>query len=187
MAAPTVSFRAGEPEPGKIRLPRSSQRLQKPYVYCQLVTGVKRAAGSFWFEGPLCGPGDALPDTAAPPLIVLECAGPQSRGSGHRRPEILWILWRWTLGAHVGAHLGACWCECGRALAIGSEWTLSLGPLAEDLLRERIGPYDPRKRGREAADQAAALVEAHLQREPSDVRREAWLTLYGQIPGRIVQ
>lgn len=175
MAAPTLPSGTPAQKLGKVRLPRTTSRLSAGHTFCRVVTTVRRAGGHIWIDGPIHPPGAEV--AANDCNIVIECAGPVTRSRGHSRPEFLWILWHWHRDG---------WRECSRALAIGAEWVLSLGPMAEDLLRQPIGLYDVRSRSAQLATEAIAALDERIAREPNDVRRQMWLTLYDQLPARIV-
>jgi hypothetical protein len=139
---------------------------------------VRHANGHLWLDGPLYPPGAVIQLSDKTGNLVLECAGPESAGRGHNRSEVLWILWRWERGD---------WRECGRALAIGREWIHILGPLAEHLLTEPVALHEVKARCASLAEEIAEMVQNRVRREPIELQKQVWQSLYDQIPGRIVE
>lgn len=198
MASRSVPANSGELSqnlPAPIRLPRSSSRLARSRAFCQLVTGVRHSNGHLWLDGPLYPPGAVIQLSDKTGNLVLECAGPESAGRGHNRPEVLWILWRWaTISLNPAKWSGACgavsggeWRECGRALAIGREWIHILGPLAEHWLTEPVALHEVKARCASLAEEIAEMVQNRVRREPIELQKQVWESLYDQIPGRIVE
>jgi hypothetical protein len=177
MAAATVTPRGAFANPEKLRLPRSSSRLNAPRVFCRLVTGFRKQNDHVWIDGPVFAPGSEVSFDQLGCGLLLECAGPIGAGRGHRRPEVLWILWRWN----------GDWRELGRVEAIGSEWIHVLGPIVERELAPNRGQlFEISRRGADLADQSLAEIEQKLVGEPEPLRKEVWRNLYDQLPGRIV-
>lgn len=131
------------------------------------------------FEGRILAPG-ALMDAASLPLptVVLECAGAIGDGRGHRRRELLWILWDydWTRGA---------WVELGRAAAFDWSWKLSLREAVLAALYRPSSLVDVIERGATLAGEVIETLDRKIARELAAVQANALHSVYDQVAGRI--
>ncbi len=107
--------------------------------------------------------------------IVLECAGPQGKGS-HR--EILWILWRYDWSAEQ-------WVEIARAQSIDASWTVVLREPALAALNPRPELFDIGKRAGQFAERIAGDIDRALELESEPVRACALSLVYDRVAGRI--
>jgi len=138
----------------QIRIPRSATR-RNAITYAKLLYWVNEPAlTGYDFEGMLLRPGQALEESALWPgedwprmPVLLECAGNEMPGWGHRRTPVTYILWRYE---------GGEWRELARTSAIGIEWCLILGPVAR---RAVVGEI-PARSARECAEIADQIYRA---------------------------
>jgi hypothetical protein len=94
------------------------------------------------FEGKLLKPGalideaDLRPTPEYPEIpLLLEYAGTDHTGHGHRRSNDIYLLWRYD-------RAGACWVELIRATSQGADWIAHLKPIALAELRRGVPPPD---------------------------------------------
>jgi len=109
-----------------VRLPCSAPlRYVRDFrAYARVLTRVDPHADyASGFEGCLLRPASLVREAALPdPAVLLECAGPVRRGSGHRRAPSLYVLWRFDRRRGE-------WCELARTQAEAWEWAVDLrGP-----------------------------------------------------------
>jgi hypothetical protein len=162
-----------------IRLPCSSTRAQRPYAHLKLLTAVRPGCYSVAFEGEILAPGALIDVNRLPvPAVVLECAGPMGEGHGHRRREVLWILWLydWPEGE---------WVELARAAAVNWEWTLTLREPAIRALHPRPDLIDVLDRGRAVAGAIMDAINRRVEDEIEPVRANALNAVYDQIASRL--
>lgn len=153
-----------------VRLPNSSVRRNRP-GHLKLLRRVRENASSgVDFEGITLQPGAAVPvSTLYPPdfpsvPIVLEHAQTHFSGRGHNRNPSTFLLWEYSA-------VQAKWIELCSCIAYGLEWTLVLGPMAREALRDTWKPKD-RPDLRAIARQLAAGIDDELSRlEPDEQRR----------------
>jgi len=104
------------------RIPRTATRRQAG-DWAKILSGAKRSAFGFGFEGEFVRPGKSiddgelyLPGTDHRFAILLECAGSE----GRRDSDYAYILWRYD----------GAWRELARAQSRDSSWTRDLAPIA---------------------------------------------------------
>lgn len=122
-----------------VRIPCSSRR-NNSNTYGKLLTRVDpQAINGFGFEGSIIRPGkevqwSALWPTPAHPKIpiLLECAGAQKAGWGHRKEPDVYILWRFD-------PVRKEWGELGRSSSLTGAWAYDLRAPAVRALEESLG------------------------------------------------
>jgi hypothetical protein len=94
------------------------------------------------FEGLLLKPGATFEEAALWPTseypampLLLEYAGTDRTGSGHRRSNDIYVLWRYDRGR-------GCWDELIRATSQGMDWIEQLKAVALQELGRTIAPFD---------------------------------------------
>jgi hypothetical protein len=156
----------------KIRIPRSATR-RNTITYAKLLRWVNEPAlTGFDFEGELLRPGEMLDEAALWPSedwprtpVLLECAGSDAPGWGHRRTPLTYILWRFEAGQ---------WRELARTSATSSEWCLILGPVARQAVVGEI-PSRPARECAEIADELYRAIEEVVLRQLTNADRAAVL------------
>lgn len=127
------------------------------------------------WEGKLYSPGSVI--DRVEPLIVLECAGPVGPARGHKRAEILWLLWQYRQES---------WHELARSLAINYEWTEDLRGPAIRALYPVPALVDIIRAGREIAEEIISVIDERLERKDADLRRSTLSAVYDRVAARIV-
>lgn len=142
----------------EIRIPNSASR-RGVIAYAKLLHWVEQPATTgFDFEGRLLKPGQKIQEAELWPSedwprtpVLLECAGSEKPGWGHRREPQIYILWRYERESGQ-------WREIARTAATNSEWCLILGPVARQAVVGAI-PARPRAECAELADQVCRAIE----------------------------
>jgi hypothetical protein len=142
-----------------------------------------RVWGGYRFDGDLLSPGAMIDQAALWPAptyprvpLLLECAGPEGGGRGHRRVPYLYILWRWDQSRGE-------WGELARVADAGRDWTADLGPIARRELRPRPVLVDPRA----TAARVMAVLEQELEPLDRQAQRVVLLAAYDQVAARVVE
>jgi hypothetical protein len=132
--------------------------------------------GGYSFEGQLLRPGSSHPIEEIPePGVLLECAGPVGSGWGHRRRDVLYILWRFD-------RRRCEWREIARALAVTRDWTLDLGPIAQrELSSPRPVLIDPAL----AAGRVMAALAGEIELVDRQAQRLILLAVYDRVAGSL--
>lgn len=126
------------------------------------------------FEGELLRPGDQV--DAAAGAVVLEMAGCDAPGRGHRRPEQLYILWQLE---------GETWRELARTRAVGGEWAEDLAAPARRALEARCEA--PGAGCQEAAAHVLEVLEEELDRLDQAGRRRVLDRVWEEFAARVVE
>jgi hypothetical protein len=134
--------------------------------------------GGWAFEGDLVRPGsvvelDGLPE----PAVVLECAGTDGAGQGHRRSGVVYVLWRLDRQAGEFRELARVVCE-------NRDWTVDLGPIA----RRELAPsqpvlVDPKR----VCERICGVLDEEMDRLHRDAQRILLLALYDRLAARVVE
>lgn len=169
----------------KIRLPRSA-KTRRDLTFAILIHRVlpQRAMGDA-FEGLRLRPGAHIdesrlwpePDYPKNPLLV-EYAGSDRAGTGHRRSAQTYILWRYDVAA-------GAWVELVRCAAVSTEWVETLKAVA---LRHLTGtePDNPTAVA-DATSRVLCLLEAELEPLESGERSRLIGLLWEQFSARILR
>jgi hypothetical protein len=95
------------------------------------------------FEGKLLKPGTLIDEAELWPTpeypetpLLLEYAGNDHTGRGHRRSNDIYLLWRFDRARR-------CWVELIRATCQGADWIEQLKPIAFAELGRALAPPDP--------------------------------------------
>ncbi len=164
-----------------VRIPRTSND-RKEATYAQLVRRVN-ARGGVPFDGRLMRTGSLIeeadlrpaPDWPATPLLI-EYAGNDHSGHGHRRSNDIHVLWKFT---------GGEWIELARVMSQGPEWWHHLGPI---VLREiRSAPANYVELAGKVTDQVLALLDRELNALEDEGRGRAMSFLYDEFTARMVR
>jgi hypothetical protein len=169
-----------------IRLPRSNSQSPGSLSYAVLIKKIcpQRTMGDA-FEGRRLRPGSIVPESqlcqfAKNPLI-LEYAGSDRSGSGHRRSSHIYILWRYQ------ADIREPWRELARTTAEGLEWITVLRPIAIQQLssrRTQRGGKDPVvEQAGAAISRVLSLLHSEMEILNVDERRCFLGFLYEQVLG----
>lgn len=159
-----------------IGLPRTATNRQA-VTYLKLIREVRRdpAWGGWEIRGDLLQPGGRIPLEEIPePGLLLECAGAEGAGWGHRRRPYVYLLWR--LDRQAGQ-----WRELARTATVNRDWTLDLGPIAKREL-EPPGPVliDPEG----AASRVMIALDRELEKLDLQAQRLVLLALYDRVAAR---
>jgi hypothetical protein len=163
---------------GFVRLPCSAplRYLRDWSAWARLLTRVDpRAAYAFGFEGCLLKPGALVAKRELPePAVLLECAGPVRRQSGHRRQPSLYVLWRYDRGAGQ-------WVDVARTLAEAWEWAQDLRGPALRALGQGKASARPLERGQleRALERLEEALDAELAALPA-AARGPFLAAFGE-------
>ena len=166
-----------------IRIPRTAES-RRARTYAQLVLRVTTLRGRPSFEGIFFRCGAAVEEAALRPTpeypeipLLIEYAGNDRTGRGHRRSNDIHILWRWNPARRE-------WDEIARMLSQGPEWLHDLAPV----VRRRVA--SPPRRFVELAGDATARVLATLDGElavlEDEGRERVMAFLYDQFTARFV-
>jgi hypothetical protein len=167
-----------------VRIPRSGRR--DAICYAKLLRRVEPDSRTgFDFFGTLLRPGSQIarselrpaPDYPERPLL-LECAGSDGSGWGHRRSPSVYILW-------VYDRASSAWVEMVRTTAPAWEWTERLGPLAQALLAD-TAPRMPPGRASEVAGHILHYTDFELDTLPAGERTAALAILHDELAWRSV-
>jgi hypothetical protein len=168
----------------EVRIPRSGHT-RGGIAYAKLLREVKvdRVWGGFRFDGELLRPGalvdeDELrpPDDTAAPILVLECAGGEGNGRGHRRRPTVYILWQYDPAAGEFR-------EIARVASHTHDWTLDLGPVA----RRALHPPAPVLVDPEGCCRRLfAQLDQEIEEMDRAARRSILLALYDRAASRLV-
>jgi len=157
-----------------VRLPRSSTR-RNAVTYCKLVSTVRPDPvwGGWQLDGAVlrsgaCVEADSIPAGA----LLLECAGDQLGGSGHKRAPCVYILWRLE---------GEAWREVARAASVGRDWTVDLGPIARRELEARPVLVDPEA----AADHVMLALDREMESLNAEARCLVARAVYDRFAARV--
>ena len=169
--------------PRTLRLPMTASR-RGAITYIKLLKTVNpdRSFGGYAFEGDLLQPGQAIdeqdlqpsPDYPETPLL-LECAGGDGSGSGHRRSQQIYILWRYEGGA-------GNWEEVARTASANRDWTYDLGPIARREIYAKPVLVDSEA----AAERVIEALQAELDPLERKAQRLVILALYDRVAARVV-
>jgi hypothetical protein len=155
-------------------------------TYAQLVSRVYPRRMAFnAFEGTLLKPGALIdeaelwptPDYPVIPLL-LEYAGNDSSGWGHRRSKDIYLLWRYDCARHE-------WIELVRCVSEATEWLDHLRPVALMQLARNAPPADPSS----AASISARIIGAldqELERLDGEDRHLVMSFVYQAFSARAV-
>jgi hypothetical protein len=135
------------------------------------------------FEGKLLRPGARIdeadlrpaPDYPAIP-ILLEYAGHDSSGRGHRRSNDIYVLWRYDAAAGTWSELVRCTCQ-------GADWIEQLKPIAVREIARSCEPVD----ARHAADvcgRVLGMLDQALERLDRDERHLVMAFVYQAFSAR---
>ncbi len=152
-------------------------------TWAQLIRRVKSRPGLLVFDGRWFRTGRAVeeselrpsPDYPAVP-VLLEYAGSDGSGRGHRRSRDVHILWRYDPGSHE-------WLELARALSTGAEWVGYLAPIVRDALRRP--PAEEAEEARRATERVMAVLDDELDALAGEHRSHALAFLYDHFAARL--
>lgn len=165
-----------------VRVPRSCPRRAEPCYAKLLCRAAPDAQSGFDFEGTFLRAGGLFPESALWPSpqypqvpLLLEFAGSDCSGWGHRRSSALYLLWRYQDGE---------WREVARTAAESNEWCAVLAPVAARLLQQ---DGRPKPMAVEAlADRIRRLLEAEFDRAGPDDRWKVAAIVHDQLAVRLV-
>jgi hypothetical protein len=169
-----------------VRLPRTSPRGQ-PRNYAQLIldfnlslTGesVGGFSGKIFKCGSTVDEAELWPTSRYPVTpLLLEYAGSDRSGWGHRRSKDIHILWRYAGGGK--------WDEIARTLSEGPEWFTYFAFIVK---REMVRPeIDHAGEAREASARLCALIDGELAPLAAEGRARTVSFLYNEIAARFAQ
>lgn len=164
----------------ELRLPMTSARTT-PNTWVKLVTRVDvHAASGFGFDGKVYPPGahiplDDLPDRA----LALECAGGIGPGWGHKRRDLLYILWKYDRARRE-------WRDVAQARSINAEWAMALRPIAARELS------DPEERALAidadgVAERVMHLLDAELEDADLCATESVLAVLHDRLAARVAK
>jgi hypothetical protein len=163
-----------------IRIPCSNDRRQA--TYAQLIRRVNMR-GSIPFEGRLLRTGAAIEEADLRPTpewpetpLLIEYAGNDRSGHGHRRSNDLHILWRFDAGE---------WIEIARISSQGPEWHYHLVPI----VRREIcsAPVNFVEVAGKITELVLALLDHELDGLEDEGRARTMSFLYDKFTARFVR
>jgi hypothetical protein len=165
-------------ETGRVKLPRSATR-RGALTWAKLLTRVDaKAQNGFGFEGRIVRPGALIGIHEMPePAVVLECAGNDGSGRGHRRAEDVYILWRYDRRRGE-------WAELARARSVNWEWALDLRPIARRALE---GPPPNAPEERTAIARVLNLVDAEIEGAGQQTLLDVMAALHDRLAARVAE
>lgn len=174
------------PPPGLIRVPNTSGRrnstswtLLLSHVDPQDFTGFG-FHGRFIRAGSRIPEGDLWPSGKFPAVpILLEFAGADRPGWGHRRPDQVHILWRYDRAARE-------WRELARSSSVDGQWTWDLQPIARRALLDQA-PEEPTARPWAMARDLVMALERNLDQLQTEDRPLLLDAVYNQLAARMAQ
>jgi hypothetical protein len=157
-----------------VKLPRSALR-RGALTWSKLLDHVDAdARNGFGFQGRILRPGALVALEELPePAVLVECAGSDGSGHGHRRSATTYILWQFDRARGE-------WRELARAASVGREWASDLRSIALRALGHEPAPFIP-PTTQETIARVLALVEGELR----GVRAETVLDLMGALHDRL--
>lgn len=166
----------------RVLIPRTSQS-RGALGYAKLLCRVRPRRTFDAFEGTLLRPGARIdeadlrpaPDYPAIP-ILLEYAGHDSSGRGHRRSNDIYVLWRYDAAACGWLELIRCTCQ-------GADWIEQLKPIALREIARSSEPVD----ARHAADvcgRVLGVLDQALERLDRDERHLVMSFVYQAFSAR---
>jgi hypothetical protein len=165
----------------QVKLPRSAESRQS-LAFAILIQRVlpQRSMGDA-FQGKRLRPGATIAESDLWPTpewpehpLLLEYAGSDRAGSGHRRSSQTYLLWRYD------PELPG-WREIARASAVGIEWVDTLKPVAARYL----AASEPPSTGADATARVLCVLESELEPLQSNDRRNLLGMLWEQVLGRM--
>jgi hypothetical protein len=166
----------------QVRLPRTANSQGISYAILINRICTQRTMGDA-FEGRRFRPGATVAERELWPTgdqsetpLLLEYAGSDRSGSGHKRSQHLYLLWQFSSSNHE-------WREIARASAEGLEWVDALRPIA---LRHLAAPEaDPQLAAANATSRVLMVLESELEVLDSADRRHLLGLLYEQFTARL--
>lgn len=167
-----------------VRLPRSVVR-RDAITFCKLLCQVRRDPQTgFDFVGRFLRPGARMDEAELWPApqypavpVLLECAGSDGRGWGHRRSANTYILWLYE-------RTSGEWAELARAVGQAWEWCYILGPVAARVLAQQLPIRPPAEIG-PLAERIRSLLEGELSNLPPEDRSKVLGLLHDQLAARL--
>jgi hypothetical protein len=137
----------------RVAIPRTCKYRRQP-TYAKLLLRVYRDRTWNAFEGKLLKPGALIDEAELWPTpeypeipLLLEYAGHDRTGRGHRRSNDIYLLWRYERSRAAWVELIKCTCQ-------GADWIEQLKPIAIAELGRAVLPVTME----EAAAQAASVT-----------------------------
>lgn len=166
-----------------IRIPRSVVR-RDAMSFAKLLSKVSpNASTGFEFEGTFLRPGARIDHAALWPTpqhprvpVLLECAGSDGTGWGHRRSPLIYILWRYDQDQGE-------WIELARAVGQAWDWCEVLGPVAARALAEQLPVRPPPDVGA-LAQRMARLLDDELGAVAPEERWKLLAIIHDQLAWR---
>lgn len=168
----------------QVKLPRSAESRQD-LTFALLIRRVfsQRTMGDA-FEGKQFRPGATInesdlwpePGYSESPLL-LEYAGSDRSGHGHRRSRQRYFLWSYD-------PVAPGWAEIARAAAVGIEWVEILKPVALRYLTA-ANPANVTV-ATDAVSRVLCLLESELEPLEAEARRDLLTLLWEQVQGKMV-
>lgn len=168
-----------------VRIPRSSPS-RGERSYAQLILRVLHHPRVRFFDGPLFRCGQLVdeselrptPDAPLAPLLI-EYAGNDRSGWGHRRSNDIHILWRYDAAR-------ADWVEIARTLSQGPEWKWNLAPI----VRRELGSVAPAPNfvaiARASTDRVLEILDGELDQFDDEGRARVLSFLYDAFTARLM-
>jgi hypothetical protein len=164
-----------------IRIPRTCQFRREP-TYAMLIRRVNRRKviafeGRYFRTGVTVDERELRPTLEWPEIpLLIEYAGSDRTGRGHRRSRDIHVLWKFEIGQ---------WVELARVSSQGPEWVHHLKPI---VLRElRVAPVNYIALATDATGRVLALLDAELDAMDEDEGRERIMfLLYDRFTARLL-
>jgi hypothetical protein len=171
----------------RVLIPRTSQS-RGMLGYAKLLCRIRPRRTFDAFEGTLLRPGALIDEAALRPApdypaipILLEYAGHDRSGRGHRRSNDIYVLWRYDAAVCGWLELIRCTCQ-------GADWIENLKPIAlRELARSSEPGVDVDRAARHAADVSGRILGAldvELERLDRDERHLVMAFIYQAFSAR---
>ncbi len=181
--ANAASRAAAELSRRRVRLPRTAQSRQSLTFAILIHRVLPRRVMADAFEGQRLRPGATIdeatlwpePDYPKYPLL-LEYAGSDRAGRGHKRSSQIYLLWRYDPA-------NATWGELARSAAVSTEWVETMKSVALRCLADTMPSHAAG--AAEAAARVLGLLEAELDPLESAERASLLGLIWEQFLGRL--
>jgi hypothetical protein len=170
--------------PREIRIPQTCTD-RRQLTFAQIILRMSPRATPTIFEGARFRTGSRVtecelrptPDYPEIPLL-LEYAGNDRTGRGHRRSNDIHVLWKFESETSE-------WIELARVTSQGPEWFEHLGPIMRDHLRGGPNANEAEVAGK-ATRRILELMDRELESLARDGRERAMSFLYDAFTARLM-
>lgn len=169
-------------EMSRVHIPKTSLS-RNALTYAKLLCRVCPRRTFDAFEGALLRPGALIDEAALWPTpeypaipILLEYAGNDQSGRGHRRSNDIYLLWRYDAAA-------GAWRELIRCTSQGADWIEQMKPIALREIARSAEPIDARHAA-DVSGRVLGVLDQALERLGSDERHLVMAFVYQAFSAR---